>query len=173
MNIIASVNNHQTPWLLPTSVALTLLIALYVFFIFPKDNWSIIIPYISAFAVTLVAIFLGIVIFKYYKKVKTAEYSKQRNDHNKKIKSIEQLIWRNRFVLQSAKDEIMEKDTINKDQQWNDIKVAFIRSKVFPVIPETEVPLETVSNIVKKALGASSLNSSKPPVYKVKSIKEA
>ncbi len=84
MNIIAPVNNHQTPWLLPTSVALTLLIALYVFFIFPKDNWSIIITYLSAFAVTLVAIFLGIVIFKYYKKVKTAEYSKQRNDHNKK-----------------------------------------------------------------------------------------
>ncbi len=172
MNSIASVKNLKTSWLLPTSLVLTVLMALYVFFLFPRDSWSVIIPYIPAFAATIVFIFIGIMIFNYYSNVKMAEYSKLRGGHNKKIKSIEQLIWRNRYVLQSAKEEIMKKNTVYKYQKWNEVKVKFIKSKVFPVIPETEVPLETVSDIVENALSTSSLNSSKPPVYKVKSIKQ-
>ncbi len=172
MNTIASVKSIKPGWLLPTSLVLTVLMALYVVILFPSDSWLIIIPYISAFAAMIVFIFIGITIFNYYNNVKMAEYTKLRGGYDKKIKSIEEVVWRNRYVLQSAKDKIMNNNTIYKHQQWNDIKVEFIRSKVFPVIPEAEVPLQTVSNILEKAIGASSLNS-KPPVYKVKRIKKA
>ena len=172
MNSVASVKRHQTSWLLPTSLALTLLVVLYIVFLFPRDSWSTIVPYIPAFIATLLFIFLGISIFNYFSNLKMVEYSKLRGGHEKKIKVVEQIIWRNRYVLQSAKDEIMEETSIHKHQKWRDVEADFITNKVFPVIPESEIPFETISEVIDNALATGSINSSRPPVYKVKNIEK-
>lgn len=173
MNSAAPVKKRQTSWLIPTLVALTLLVMLYVVFLFPRDSWSTIVPYIPAFIAALLFIFLGISIFHFFSNLKRVEYIKLRGGHDKKIKMVEQIIWRNRYVLQSAKDEIMNEKSINKHQKWRDVETDFINNKVFPVIPESEITFDTVSEVINNALSPSSINSSRPPVYKVKNIKKS
>ena len=164
---MASKIGQSEKWILPTSIALSGLTALYFFGLFPKDASDAFIQYLNyitlGIIVTLALTLTGLL----YSKQQDKKSLVKTEDLEKKYKSIEQVIWRSRYVLQSQKAKLMYDDTPENREKWQKEKAIFAIESIFPIIPEEEVPFHMVSKLIEKSLSGSSLGTIRPPTYDV------
>ncbi len=96
----------QDKWILVTSVSFCLLSILYLSLLFPTDATTVLslyINYLSVILIVILALFLTLMLYKRQQKSKSKELD---SSMKKKIKIVEQIIWRNRYVLQSKKGKL-------------------------------------------------------------------
>ena len=154
-------------WIMPTSILLSGLTALYFFVLFPKDASDVFIQYLNYITLGLIVILALTLTGLLYGWQKDKRSQIDTKDLEKKYKVIEQIIWRNRYVLQSQKAKLMFDDNLENREQWQKDKAIFAIEKIFPKIPEDEVPFHLVSKLIEKSLSGSSLGGIRPPTYNV------
>ncbi len=88
----------------------------------------------------------------------------------KKIKVVEQLIWRNRYVLQSQKGNLNHDAAKDNIEQWKEIKITFTKKYIFPTVSESDISLKIVSELIDKSLRGASFGGIRPPTYNVRNI---
>lgn len=165
-------NKQHQGWVVTTSIALVLLSTLYFLLIFPEETKSIISQYMTTI---LVVLFVVLVL------VLTAFLNNKRNPktpqiqiatEDKKVKAVEHLIWRNRYVLEAKKTQLINEDNPQNREKWADEKIKFARQYIFPVVPETAVPLDVISGLIEKSIRGGSFRGVRPPTYSVTDIKD-
>jgi hypothetical protein len=169
---MAKKQGEQEKWLISTSLALTLLCASYFFFLFPREATSlfqIYLSYLIAGLIVFLAITLTLILYR--KKVKSRSSSKY-DEAEKFEKVVAQIIWRNRYVLQSKKSQLMYEPSLENKSKWDEIKNIFAQEYVYLTIPESKVPLNKVSELIEKSLQGASIGSIRPPTYSVKNISQ-
>ncbi len=164
---MSSKEDKQDKWMLATSVSLSLLSILYLSLLFPADASTVLSLYIGYVIVTLVvilALFLTLMLYKRQQKLKS---KKLDSSMNKKIKIVEQFIWRNRYVLQSQKGKLNQ-DTVNDNiEAWEEIKTAFSKKYIFPTVSESDISLKIVSELIDKSLRGAAIGGIRPQTYSV------
>ena len=163
-------SGQQERWILSTSIALSLLSGLYFFLLFPNETSTVFTLYLNYIIVALITLLALVLIFLLYKKQQNNDSTTQEVKENKKIKTIEQLIWRNRYVLQAQKAKLNHQSASENRSQWNEIKIVFIKKYIFPVVSEEDVSLETVSELIEKSLRGAAISGIRPPTYSVRNI---
>ena len=169
---MAKKHGEQDKWLISTSLMLTLLCGIYFFFLFPRDTttiFQIYLNYILASLIVVLAITLTLMIYR--KQVKSRSTSKNE-EAEKYQKVVAQIIWRNRYVLQSQKSQLLYEPSLENRAKWDEIKRIFAQEYVYVTIPETKVPLRKVSELIEKSLQGASIGSIRPPTYSVKNINQ-
>jgi len=170
MNSAKSLGSKKNKWILSTVLLLAAITISYMVMLFPKDTSSALLQYLSLFAIPLVvmAVFtLAVALFIITKKKVTKKTNINQDNH---LKTIAQLIWRYRYVLRSTKTRLTKEDNIANKQKWENKKAEFARIIIFPVIPETKISTEQVSQLIEKSLKGVTVNNVNPPIYKVTDI---
>jgi len=161
---------QQDKWILATSVALSLLSILYFLALFPKEATTVFLLYLNYLAVVLIVLLALFLTVMLYKKQQKTQSKKLDSSVDNKIKTVEQLIWRNRYVLQSQKGKLDHESVNINIEQWKEIKATFTKKYIFPVISENEVSLEIVSELIDKSLRGAAIGGIRPPTYSVRNI---
>jgi len=167
---MAKNNRQQEKWILTTSVALSVLAALYFFLLFPRETSTVFLQYLTYIIVSLILVLAVTLTVMIFKKQQKRTFRTNTEETGKKEKTVEQLIWRNRYVLQSQKAQLMFEDNSESREQWHQAKVDFARKYISPVIPEDDVPLEVTSELIEKSLRGASIGGIRPPTYNVKDL---
>ncbi len=127
MKIMSSKEGKQNKWILATSVSLSLLSILYLSLLFPNEVATVLslyINYLSAISIVLLSLLLTLMLYKRQQKSKSKKFEYLKD---KKIKIAEQLIWRNRYVLQSQKGNLNHDAVKDNIEQWKEIKITFTK----------------------------------------------
>ena len=162
----------QDKWLISTSLVLSLLCAIYFFFLFPRDAttlFQVYLNYIIASLIVVLAITLTLMLYR--KQIKNRSTSKSE-ETEKFEKVVAQIIWRNRYVLQSKKSQLLYEPSLENRAKWDEIKRIFAQEYVYLTILESKVPLKKVSELIEKSLQGASIGSIRPPTYSVKNINQ-
>ncbi len=161
---------QQDKWILATSVALSLLSVLYFLVLFPKEATTVFSLYVNYLAVVLIVVLALFLTVMLYRKLQKSQSKKLDSSVDKKIKTVEQLIWRNRYVLQSQKGKLNHESVNDNIEQWKEIKTAFAKKYVFPVVSESDVSLKVVTELIEKSLRGAAIGGIRPPTYSVRNI---
>jgi uncharacterized membrane protein len=160
----------QDKWIISTSVVLTLLCASYFLFLFPRDAttlFQIYLNYLIAILIVVLAITLTVMLYRKQGKNHSSSISEEAE---KTEKIVAQIIWRNRYVLQSKKSHLLYEPSLDNREKWDEIKKAFAEEYIYLTIPESKVSVRKVSELIEKSLQGASIGSIKPPTYSVKNI---
>ena len=169
---MANNNGQQDKWLISTSVALTLLSAGYFFFLFPKETTTIVEVYISYLAASLIVILAISLTIMLYRRLLKNRSSSNSDEVNKLEKVVSQIIWRNRYVLQSKKSQLMFEHTLENREKWNAVKKVFAKEHIHFKIPESKVPFNRVSELIEQSLQGAAIGGIRPPTYSVRNINQ-
>ena len=163
-------SEQQGKWVTSTSVALTFLTAAYFLFLFPREATSLLEVYINYFfAVLIVSLAVTLTFMLYNKHVKSrSSTTSKQTDNYEKI--VAQIIWRNRYVLQSKKSNLLYEPSMENRAKWDEIKKNFADEYVYLTIPEDKFSLNKVSQLIEKSFHGTAIGSIKPPTYSVKNI---
>ncbi len=160
--------SNREQWIIPTSIALTILVSLYFFVLFPKDASVVLYQSITYLVIVLITILTVFLISLIYQRTVRNNSFQEVVKSNKNEKKVEQLIWRNRYVLQAQKARIMSDPTEENQQLWMDEKTKFARKYIFPEISETDISLKMVIDLIETSLRGGSIGGIRPPTYNVK-----
>ena len=144
--------NQNEPWLLTTAIALAAVVGIFYAFLFPKESLRLLTDYWHIITPTLVVLAVIIVVVIFAKKYKGKRAEKQIKQRNKQIKLAEQLIWRSRYNLESQKAQILADDTAESREKWQQVKRNYIKTKLYPVVSETDVPLTMASALIENTV---------------------
>ncbi|MBT8449866.1 MAG: hypothetical protein KJO69_09260 [Gammaproteobacteria bacterium] len=167
---MAKQQKKSDSWLGMTILMMAALAFLIFFALFPSETLAAISDYIYMVVIAIVLLAVALLSRRVIADIKVKREAKLEVKRRKKIQLIEQLIWRSRYSLQSTKAQILADDTPEARELWKQEKIRYTKEKIFPVIPETEVPMNLVSSLIEKSLSGSSLGSSKLPTYQVKNL---
>lgn len=161
---------QSEPWLLITFVSLVILFAVFFAFLFPDEAlnlvslyWHIIVPVVGS----LIVIYISYNLFQRFKD------RSEKNKHttrNRQIKLAEQLIWRGRYSLESQKAQILVDSDPSTREQWQKLKHDYIRTKLYPVVSEKEVPLNLASALIESAISGDRFRNGRLPTYSVSDV---
>ena len=160
---------QQERWIFATFLALCILSVLYFVFLFPREATTVMMQSLTNLIASLIVMLsFGMLVLLFQKeKNKQQEYKLRQNERQKKdLKIIEQLIWRNRYVLQSIKEKLKEEDSPDNNEKWKEEKEKFARKYVLPKFSEENVPMDIVTGLLDKALRGGIVGGIKPPTYK-------
>ena len=160
---------QQERWIFATFLALCILSVLYFVFLFPREATTVMMQSLTNLIASLIVMLsFGMLVLLFQKeKNKQQEYKLRQNERQKKdLKIIEQLIWRNRYVLQSIKEKLKEEDSPDNNEKWKEEKEKFARKYVLPQFSEENVPMDIVTGLLDKALRGGIVGGIKPPTYK-------
>jgi uncharacterized membrane protein len=163
-------NSKQEPWLLLTIAALAAVMALFYVFLFPDESLRFIGTYWHWLLPVLVTIVVALVAIIAYRRIKEQREQKTQLHRDRQIKLVEQLIWRSRYSLESQKSQILMEDTPENRAQWQTVKLEYIRTKIFPVVSEKDVPVKLASTLIEQALSGSQYRSGRLPTYRVQNL---
>lgn len=155
-------------WIITTCLALSVFSTLYFLILFPDETTMLLIKYLFYIVIIILGGVLAI-MWNNKKRQNTSQIDLSNSD--KKVKVVEQLIWRNRFVLESKKTQLIDDDKSHDIKEWKDEKYKFAQKYVFPVVSEADVPLDVVSDLIEKSLRGGAIRGIRPPTYSVTSIK--
>lgn len=161
---------QQDKWILATSVALSLLSILYVLLLFPKELTTAFVLYLNYLSVALIVLLALFLTAMLYRKQQKTQSKKLDSSVDKTKKIVKQLIWRNRYVLQSQKGKLNHESVNMNIEQWNEIKATFAKKYIFPVVSENEISLKVISELIDKSLTGAAIGGIRPPTYSVRSI---
>jgi len=167
---MAKQQKKSDSWLGMTILMMVVLAFLIFFALFPSETFAAISDYIYFVVVAIILLVAALLSRRVIADIKIKREAKLEVKRRKKIQLIEQLIWRSRYSLQSAKAQILADDTPEARELWKQEKIRYTKEKIFPVIPETEVPMNLVSSLIEKSLSGSSIGSSKLPTYQVQNL---
>lgn len=159
-------------WIVSTSLALALFCAIYFFFLFPKETTTLFHVYLSyLIACLIVALAISLTIMLYRIQAKNNSFSKTE-EAEKFEKVVAQIIWRNRYVLQTKKSQLLYEPSIENREKWDEIKETFAQEYVYVTISENKVSVNKISELIEKSLEGTSIGSIRPPTYSVKNINQ-
>ncbi|MFT5450949.1 MAG: putative membrane protein [Enterobacterales bacterium] len=167
---MAEYKGEQDKWIISTAVVLAILCVIYFLFLFPKDATTIFQVYLSFFIASLIAILTIILTLMLYRKQVKKRLSLKSKEAEKLEKVVSQIIWRNRYVLQSQKSQLLSEPSLDNREKWSDIKKIFAEEYVHLTIPKSKISDRKVSELIEKSLQGASIGSIRPPAYSVKSI---
>ena len=153
----------QDKWLISTSLLLTLLCASYFLFLFPRDATTLLQVYLSYLIAALIVVLAITLTFMLYRKQVNSRSFSKSEEAEKYQKVVAQIIWRNRYVLQSKKSHLLYEPSLDNREKWDEIKKAFAKEYIHLTIPESKVSARKVSELIEKSLQGASIGSSKPP----------
>ncbi|PCJ48491.1 MAG: hypothetical protein COA74_08850 [Gammaproteobacteria bacterium] len=169
---MARKHGEQDKWLISTSVTLTLLALAYFFFLFPGETSSLVQLYVGYLMGGLIVILaIALTVMLYRRQLKSQSSNKFDEVANVE-KLVSQIIWRNRYVLQSKKSQILYEPTLENRELWNKVKKTFAQEYVYLKIPESKVSFNRVSELIEKSLQGGAIGGIHPPTYSVKSISQ-
>ena len=161
---------QSEPWLLITFCSLVILFAVFFAFLFPDEAlnivsqyWHIIVP-VAAITVT------AVITYNLFQRFKHRTEKNKHTTRNRQIKLAEQLIWRGRYSLESQKAQILVDNDPSTRDQWQKLKHDYIRSKLYPVVSEKEVPLNLASALIESAISGDRFRNGRLPTYSVSDI---
>lgn len=163
-------NNQQESWLLLSVFAVVVVFALFFVFLFPDDSVNFLSQYVYVIMPFILIVLVVVVGFVSYKKIAQSRALKIQENRNRQIKMVEQLIWRGRYSLESQKDQILIEDTPETRAKWQSVKQEFIRTKIFPVVPESDVPMNLASTLIENALSGGRYSTGRLPTYRVQDL---
>jgi len=172
MRYFTSKDNYKGFWVFPTLFVLMVIFMSYIFYLFPRDSSAAMQAYQPNLTIPLVLVFMTLAINSVFRKFKTHEIKQKQIYQEKKIKTIERLIWRNRYVLQAVKAKINKEEGMTNSPRWQNEKINFAEKKIFSVISKADVSFEQISMLIEKSLKGASIGGIMPPVYGVKDIKK-
>lgn len=161
---------NKENWFYVTIAVLILVMGVFYALLFPEEFLALVSRYlyiilpVASGAVVAWLIILGL---KHHQDVKSIRTKKHRENQ---IRKVEQLIWRNRFTLDSQRSQIMFEYSQENHDRWQQVKAEFIRSKVYPQVPERDVPLNLASMLVERVLSGQSYRNSRLPTYGVQDL---
>lgn len=157
-------------WLGLTILMVVILAGVFLFLLFPQEAYSAVEDYLGYVLLAIILIAAGFLVRHFMTDIKSKSEEKKETKRKKQIQLIQQLIWRSRYSLQSKKIQILSDDTPEARDLWKQEKIRYAKEKIFPVIPETEAPMNLVSSLIEQSLSGSGLSSSRPPTYNVKNL---
>jgi len=146
-------DSQQERWILPTMIVLVVLTILYILLLLPPEITSNFSPYFDYFMMVFVLMMTTSLSLVLYQRQQHHQYHRQSSISTKKQKMIEQIIWRNRYVLQFKKHQSM---------QWSKEKQLFANTAIFTIIPESEYPFQKVSELIEQSLRGGAPGGIKP-----------
>ena len=120
-------------------------------------------------AIVTVTLLIHQVIRFYSRKKK--RISVQHTEQNiNQVKLVDQIIWRNRYVLNAKKMQLLFEISEADIEKWEGEKLSFAQDHIYNLVDEVKVPYEIVSERIEKSLSNASIGGVRPPTYKVKAI---
>ena len=159
-------DQHQG-WVITTIITLSLFSMLYFVVIFPDETKNVISQYLITLIVVIGIVISLVLLIMLNNKANSKPSQTQIATEDKKVKSVEHLIWRNRYVLEATKTRLINEDKPGNRDIWIEEKANFARKYIFPVIPETAVSLEVISDLIEKSIRGGAIRGIRPPTYSV------
>jgi len=167
---MARKTEQQERWLLATSIALSSLVLVYFLLLFPKETSTVFQQYLN-YIVVVVIVLLAVTLTRLLiKRLNNKNVVIQYIKEERGIKTAEQLIWRNRYVLQAKKSQLQISNAPESKALWHEEKVNFAKKHIYPTVPEADVSLQLVSELIEKSLRGTDIGSVQPPTYSVRNI---
>ena len=157
-------------WLGLTILMVVILAGIFFFLLFPAEAYAAVEDYLGIALLVIILVVGGLLIRRFTKDIKSKSADKKEAKRKKQIQLIEQLIWRSRYSLQAKKAQILADDTAEAREQWKQEKIRYAKEKIFPVIPESQAPMNLVSSLIEKSLSGSGLGSGRLPTYNVRNL---
>ena len=157
-------------WLLITFCSLVILFAVFFAFLFPVEalnlvnqHWYIIVPFTAILATIVIA-------YNLFQRLKSRSEINKITTRDRQIKLAEQLIWRGRYSLESQKAQILADNDPSTSEHWQKLKHDYIRSKLYPVVSEKDVPLNLASALIENAISDDRFRNGRLPTYIVRDV---
>ena len=158
-------NNITTDkWILSTAILMSLINLGYVIYLFPTESSDLIESYEKYIQVVLIQFLLILLSFKLYKKQLEKSLLKKLDESIKIEKIIERIIWCNRYVLQTKKEDSSKDNNEENKEKWQKDKKDFANNFIYPLFPESKVSFNQVSQMIENSLSGNSLGGIKPPI---------
>lgn len=167
---MADKNNQHEQWIFRTTIILGVLSMVYFIVLIHQDTGVFVVQYLSNNPIILTVISIFVVMLIMYRKLELYSHKCQRNKvamQSDSIKAIEQIIWRNRYVLQSRKVKSAVDVRLDNPVKWLQVKQTFCEETVFTVVSEQKVSFEDVSDLIDKSLAGLSYSGIPPLTYHI------
>lgn len=166
------INKEGEGWILSTSVILMVMLVCYGCFLFATDLTSLLSLYNEHLIVFLIILAVMLIFIKFYLLFRLMRIRHRSLKSSQLEKQIAQIIWRQRYVLQSDKMKIMRHNTPANRKLWHQQKRHFIMDEIIPKLPEQEFSMEFISELIEKFIKGTSLDAIRPPTYEVSNSKQ-
>ena len=169
---MTSTDLQQVKWVLPTLFVLCFLSVLYFLLLFSVDVVLIFEQYISLIILFISTLFCFSLSGLYLQIQQNKQARIKTKQALKQEKNIEYIIWRNRYALQSQKEQLMSVDNTTFNETWLQNKISFANQFIYPIIPAQKVSIDTVSELIEKSLRGAAIGGVRPPLYNVRNINQ-
>ena len=162
--------NKNEPWLLITFTALVVVAGIFYAFLFPREAFDFLSQYWQIITPILIIVIILYLTISFTSKYKQRREQQNATNRDKHIKIAEQLIWRGRYSLESQKAQILSDNDPESHHKWSEVKRNYIRTKLYPVVSEQQVPVSLASALIENTLSGNRFRTGRLPTYGVTDV---